>query len=168
VDLFAAQVNAKLPMFCSLTSGQGEKAVDAMSIPWVNLNGYAFPPLVLLPRVISKIIREKARVLLIAPAWPDRPWFSSLLHLLTEPPVRLPVRQDLLSQKGQFHPNPEFFKLTAWRVCGDPSLGEEFRRRLLKSPSAPGLRVPERSTRRSGRPSVIGVVRGVQIPWMHL
>jgi hypothetical protein len=118
--------------------------------------------------VISKIIREKAMVLLIAPAWPDRPWFSTLLHLLVEPPVRLPVRQDLLSQKGQYHSNPEFLKLTAWKVSGDPSLGEEFRRRLLRSPSVLGCQAPEQSMRLSGQPSVIGVVRGVQIPWMHL
>ena len=168
VDLFATADNTKLPMFCSLTRGQGEKVVDAMSIPWTRLHSFAFPPTVLLPRVISKIIREKAMVLLIAPAWPDRPWFSTLLHLLVEPPVRLPVRQDLLSQNGQYHSNPEFLKLTAWKVSGDPSLGEEFRRKLLRSQSVLGWQAPEQSTRLSGQPSVIGVVRGVQIPWMHL
>jgi hypothetical protein len=168
VDLFAARVNAQLPKFCALTVGQQEMATDALSIPWTHLFSYAFPPVIILNRVISKVLRERARMVLIAPQWPERPWFSSLLHMLVEPPVCLPLRQDLLSQGGQLHTNPAFFKLVAWRISGDPLESAEFRRRLSMSRSTRWFHGPGQSTVLSGVRSVIGVVSGTSIPLMHL
>ena len=61
----------KASSFCSLIKGQGEMEVGAMSIDWAHLYAYAFPPTVLLPRVLNKIILDQATVLLIGPKGPD-------------------------------------------------------------------------------------------------
>ena len=55
VDLFATRFNHKLPSFVSPVPDQTAWAVDALSLSWEHLNAYAFPPVSLLPQVISKI-----------------------------------------------------------------------------------------------------------------
>ena len=129
---------------------------------------YAFPPVTLLPVVLDKVIRDKAKVIVVAPRWPHRPWFTTLLHHLIAPPVALPPRQDLLSQQGSFYQQPGFLKLTAWKISGEPSLGKEFRRRLSTLPQQHGERGPGLRTTHSGLPSWIGVVNGVSIPLQSL
>jgi hypothetical protein len=168
VDLFATRVNAKLHQFCSIYPDQGEMARDSLSIPWGRLDGYAFPPFALLPFIVNKVITDEASILLIAPNWPARSWFTALLHLLVMPPVALPDREDLLSQRGQFHPSPQVFKLVAWRISGNPSAVQEFRKRLSLSQPSPWVPVQGRSMQRSGQPSLIGVVDGMSIPLMSL
>jgi hypothetical protein len=64
----------------------------------------------------SKSLEEnkdiQGQVILIAPRWPMRAWYSSLLDLLVDLPRTLPYRQDLLSQ---IHcQNPDKFNLMAW------------------------------------------------------
>ena len=58
---------------------------------------YTFPPVKILP-VLCKIREEKASVILVAPNWPNQPWFADLRELLMAPPWRIPLKQDLLSQ----------------------------------------------------------------------
>ena len=46
---------------------------DAFSIDWGTYPLlYAFPPIVVMHRVVKKIIQDQARVVLIAPKWPQR------------------------------------------------------------------------------------------------
>ena len=168
IDLFATKANTQLPVFCSLTPGTGALAVDSLTLPWSGFLGYAFPPPTLLTRVLNKVLKDQASLVLVAPRWPDRPWFTTLLRLLVQPPVALPPVQDLLSQLGSYHHNPEFFKLTAWRISGDPSLSRDFRRRLSTQQSVPGGKALGPPTSLSGLPSGIGVVKGVSIPLLSL
>ncbi len=65
---------------------------------------YAFPPVALLPRVLERVRRDGVRLLLVAPFWPGRVWFSDLISLLDGSPSEIPVRRDLLSQAGVFTP----------------------------------------------------------------
>ncbi|KAI2645714.1 ORF V: Enzymatic polyprotein [Labeo rohita] len=75
----------------------------------------------ILPQVLHKLREERVLVLLIAPYWLNRPWFPDLLELLAAPPWPFPLRRDLLSQAGGsiWHPNPEWWKLHVWLVCGN-------------------------------------------------
>ena len=58
---------------------------------------------------------------------PDRPllasreWFPDLLELLSDIPIELPKRQDLLRQPHfhRFHENLQMLRLTAWRLSSD-------------------------------------------------
>jgi len=56
------------------------------------------------------------RVILVAPKWPARIWFSTLLRLLDGDPWQLPVRRDLLSQlDGKVcHLSPSLLQLWVW------------------------------------------------------
>ena len=56
VDLFETRFNHKLPKFVSPVPDQTVLAVDALSLPWENLDVYAFPPVALLSKVVSKVI----------------------------------------------------------------------------------------------------------------
>ncbi|XP_031752829.1 uncharacterized protein LOC101731022 isoform X4 [Xenopus tropicalis] len=118
IDLMASKYNAKHQRFFSLTAGQGEEAVDALAQSWDFSLAYIFPPIPMLARVIKKVALCSTEVILIAPAWPRRSWYSSLLQLSVSPPWPLPVKENLLHQGPIFHPNPAALQLTAWRLKG--------------------------------------------------
>ena len=76
VDLFATRFNNKLPQFVSPVPDPLAIAVDALSIPWENLDAYAFPPVAILGKVVEKLLNSPGnRIILIAPGWPNMPWF---------------------------------------------------------------------------------------------
>ena len=90
LDLFASRLNAKTDKFVSWHPEPGAVAYDAFAISWAELKCYAFPPFSVLPRVLAKILRDQARILLIAPVWPTQNWYPLLLRLLVDVPILLP------------------------------------------------------------------------------
>ena len=54
------------------------RAINALSIPWTDRMAYAFLPISLLFKVIEKIHRKRCVAILIAPFWPNQPWFSNV------------------------------------------------------------------------------------------
>ncbi|KAI2654668.1 enzymatic polyprotein [Labeo rohita] len=112
VDLFATQENAQCPRWFSLTH-PAPLGLDSMVQTWPRLHLYAFPPIALLPGVLETVCRDGVALLLVAPFWPGRVWFSDLISLLEGSPWEIPVRRDLLSQAGGsfLHPRPELWKL---------------------------------------------------------
>ena len=108
IDLFATRLNHRLPFYVSPIPDQKALSIDALSMDWNRIHAYAFPPFHLIPAVINKIRLSQCKIVLIAPLWPDRPWFPELLSLLVSPPVSLPVIPNLLAQlKGRIlHQNP--------------------------------------------------------------
>ena len=96
IDLFASSRNAKLPIYISWLPNQLAYAVDAFTVSWQDLNFYAFPPFNLLPRVLAKIIQDKATGILIIPLWTTQSWFPLVLTLLIQHPrVIAPCRDPL-------------------------------------------------------------------------
>ena len=74
-------------------------AVDALSLPWENLDVYAFRPVSLVPQVVSKMMDQGCRrMILIAPGWPNMPWFWHLVNLSVQIPFSLPMVKDLVTQ----------------------------------------------------------------------
>ena len=93
---------------------------DAVMQPWDGLQAYAFPPFCILQRVIAKARQSQGLELtLVAPFWPQHPWFPDLLVAV---PVFLPRRKDLLRQPHfhRFHQNLPVLRLTAYRISSDP------------------------------------------------
>ena len=72
---------------------------DAFLLEWNSGLLYTFPPLPLLPRVLKKFRNDRAQVILMAPDWAQRVWYSELLGMSTCPLIRLPLWEDLLSQQ---------------------------------------------------------------------
>ena len=87
VDLFATRFNFKIPRFVSPVPDQRAWAVDALSQPWEGLEVYAFPPVSLLNLVVSKVVDQGCRrMILIARGWPNMPWFWDLVNLSVQVP----------------------------------------------------------------------------------
>ena len=83
---------------------------------WNLLHAYVFPPTILIPSILAKIRQSQCRIVLIAPFWPQRLWFSELL--LVSAPIHLPLFPRLLTQsKGKFlHQNLLLLDLHAWEL----------------------------------------------------
>ena len=94
--------------------------VDAFSFRWSGLPLYAFPPFSILPTVLEKIAQEGADMALVAPFWPQRPWFLKLLSLLAGQPRVLPLQMDLVYEpmSRQPHPRLESLHLTLSPLSG--------------------------------------------------
>ncbi|XP_069587298.1 UDP-N-acetylglucosamine transporter TMEM241 isoform X2 [Ranitomeya imitator] len=118
IDLFATRNNRQVRAFASLNVADKPDLIDSLQYPWNYNLAYAFPPMMLIPLVIKKIREEKARVILIAPFWPKRPWFSCLQAMSVCDPWILPMTPDLLSQGPFYHPQVKGLHLTAWNLRG--------------------------------------------------
>ena len=53
IDLFATRFNNKLPQFVSPVPDPMATAVDSLSLPWEDLDAYAFPPAAILGKVVE-------------------------------------------------------------------------------------------------------------------
>ena len=122
IDLFATSLTARLPVYFSPASDPRAAGTDALLQSWDDLQAYAFPPIAIIRRVLLKLRSSKnCELTLIAPFWPQRDWFPDFLELLSDVPVTLSGRRDLLRQPHfhRFHLNLPMLQLTAWRLSSD-------------------------------------------------
>ncbi len=106
-------------LFFSLS--EGTLGTDALACSWPQgLRKHAFPPVSLLAQTLCKVREDEEQVLLVAPYWPNRTWFPELMLLATAPPWQIPLRRDLLSQRGGtlWHPRPDLWNLHVWSLDG--------------------------------------------------
>ena len=83
-------------------------------MPWEDLDAYAFPPAAILGKVVEKLQDSPCRrIILIAPGWPNMPWFWDLVAMSSQIPLSLP---NLLTQPfNQIpHRNLTNLNLHAW------------------------------------------------------
>ena len=152
IDLFASRLNNKLPLYYSWKPDPGASGVNALSISWGNVFGYAFPPFNLINRVLSKLEYESGSVTLICPYWPSQPWFVNLCELLVDVPVLLPPLRSLLRcpvQPSQTHPLLPQMRLIACKLSRMPSLQEEFHQKPSTSLRPAGSHQRRARTHRS-------------------
>jgi len=167
IDLFASAWNAQLPEFVSWLPQPNAIGTDALSIPWSGLKGYAFPPFCLIKDCLSKIIRERAELVLICPFWPAQPWFPLILSLAMDVPLILSQRSDLLTDNmgvpHQLCLLPSF-RLVAWMLSGTASKTRAFRMKwsTYSWPASALRRFP--LTSQPGECGVIGISSGIPIP----
>ena len=76
--------------FVSLVPDHLTWAVDALSLSCKNLDTYAFPPTAILGKVVEKLQDYPYQRLLIAPGWPNMPWFWDLVTMSSQIPPSLP------------------------------------------------------------------------------
>ena len=93
VDLFATWLSAQLR---SWRADPEAEATDAFSQNYSTIQGFAHPPWCLIAKVLMKVQREEAMVILVAPLWRTQPWFPSLLSMLADLPILLPDIPDLI------------------------------------------------------------------------
>lgn len=160
VDLFATRLNHRLPLYVSPVQDPGAWALDALTLDWHLLVGYAFPPFNLIPQILRKVRTSDCQILLVAPWWPQRSWFSDALALLRDLPRELPRRHDLLSQRGVLHNTPDMFRLHVWPLSGRLSERNAFLQGLPSSLPRLGDSRQELSTKPNGGSSLSGVLDG--------
>ena len=122
VDLFATSANRRCSVYFSPFRDPQLAGTDAFLQPWDGLLAYAFPLWSVIPQVVAKLRSSRGTFLtLVAPHWPQRPWFHELLELAVAPPVVFPYRPDLLFQplSGLCYPGLFRLRLHAWRLSGD-------------------------------------------------
>ena len=106
--------NNKLPLFVSPVLDPLASAVDALGLPWEDLDAYAFSTAAILGKVVEKFQDCPCkRIILIAPGWPNMPWFWDLMAMSSQIPLSLP---NLLTQPfNQIpHRNLTNLNLHAW------------------------------------------------------
>ena len=117
IDLFATRFNHKLPQFVSPVPDPLATAVDALTLPWDDLDAYAFPPTAILGKVVEKLQDSPCkRIILLAPGWPKMAWFWDLVTMSSQVPINLPILPNLLNQPfSQIpHRNLANLNLHAW------------------------------------------------------
>lgn len=116
VDFFATPQNTQFPRFFSRYRSPGAEGCNALRCPWPPSLLYAFSPLPLILLVIWKLLDERTELLLGAPRWPRRSWYADLVGLSVSPPWTLPQHKTTLSQGVIAHLDPQWLKLTIWRL----------------------------------------------------
>ena len=153
VDLFATRFNNKLPQFVSPVPDPQAWAVDALGLSWEDLDPYAFPPAAILGKVVEKLQNYPCnRIILIAPGWPNMPWFWDLVAMSSQIPLCLPSIPNLVSQPFNqvLHRNLSNLNLHAWLLEPQQSRSKaslrqwQHKLRLLKEDQ------PDLSMRQSG------------------
>ena len=127
--------------------------VDALSMSWEDLDPYAFPPAAILGKVVEKLPYYPCRrIILIAPGWPNMPWFWDLVTMSSQIPLSFPYLPNLLTQPFNQtpHRNLSYLNLHAWLLEPQQSRSRASLRqwqhelRLLREDQ------PDQSVRQSG------------------
>ena len=118
IDLFATSQNHRCSLYFSPYHDHNALGTDTLLQNWNGWQVYAFPPWSLIPAVLKKLRSASGGLLtIIAPYWPQRPWFPDL-DLVVDGPVALPQSRDLLHQPHfhRFHLRVSRLCLHAWRL----------------------------------------------------
>ena len=67
VDMFATKMNNKLPLYVSPVSDPNAMVVDTLNISWEALDGYAYCPIALIPKMIQKMRTYACQMIVVAP-----------------------------------------------------------------------------------------------------
>lgn len=122
-----------------------------------------------MPSLLAKVQEEGSDGVLVAPYWTTQHWFSKLGRMLVDCPFLLPRSDDtlLLPQQDTIHPLTKM-RLAAFRLSGDTSKANSFRRRLQSSSCRHGDRPRADSMNRTSGDGWSFVVKGVNIHSHHL
>ena len=101
VDLFASRLNKQMKQYISFRPDPEALAVDAFSLSWQDLHFYAFPPFSVITAVLRKVMRDRARGIIVVPRWKTQVWWPMLMRLLDQDPVPLPMKNSTLSLPPQ-------------------------------------------------------------------
>ena len=122
VELFASSLSHHCSVYFAPVSDPLAAGMNAMLQSWDSLQAYAFPPFAMISQALAKVRASQGlKLTLVAPFWPQLPWFPELLELLILPPPPLPSQWDFLRQPHirRFHQNLSMLCLHAWRLSGD-------------------------------------------------
>ena len=107
LDLFATQINRQFSDYVAYRPDPEAKLIDAFTIDWSGLKFYAFPPIAIISKVLSKRRQDKAENNIAVLYWPNGVWYPVMLKILISIPILLSFRKSLLrlpQSPDQIHP----------------------------------------------------------------
>ena len=110
IDLFASRLNCKVERYGAYHVDPGAEIIDSFNMDWGKCYFYAFPPFIIVHRVIQKCIQDKAEGILLLPDWPSQPWYTVVRRYTVGKPFTFKVTKDELflpfrSETGsRYHP----------------------------------------------------------------
>ena len=168
IDLFASRLTAQLPRFVSWNPDPEAGAVDAFTLDWSQLRGYAFPPFALIGRCLRQVLRKSvSQLTIVAPVWETQPWYPLLLEMLVDSPILLPSFPGLLKRENDVHPLVHL-QLAAWLVSGVDMKVQQFHSRLKDCFWLHGEPEKKELILQRGESGLVGVVNDKSIPFQHL
>ena len=97
VDLLPSNANHQFHTCYSCKPYPEAPGVDSLTADWNSLRFYVFPPFSIIWRkVLKKIKVEDAEDILVAPFWLNQPRFPLIFKMLTDAPILLISRKNLL------------------------------------------------------------------------
>ena len=96
IDLLATNINTQFGKYAAFRPDSGAMYIDAFSIDWSDLKFYAFPPIPVIPRVLSKVKQDSAEGIIVVPFWPTQVWYPAMLKMLVSTTVLLNSRKSPL------------------------------------------------------------------------
>ena len=132
IDLFASKSNKKLNSFYSINKDYTALGLDAFNFVWSS-NLYAFPPIPLISKTISKLKQDEVEFcLLITPAWDSLAFIPLLKSMLIFNPIMIPSNYLL-----GYLPTRHRFHLMAWCISAKYVRNKKF----LKTCQMPSSKV---------------------------
>ncbi len=122
----------------------------------------------LIGRTLSQTRKQQAELVPLAPVWRMQPWYPVLLEMLTEAPLRVPPKQDLILTNPPDQPTRRDPQLVAWVISGNGTKSVNFWGRLWTSSYRHGGRSLRSPTTHSLGNGLAGAVKGTQIPFQVL
>ena len=97
VNLFASRDNNQLDRYVAWKPEPRAWQLDASSFDCNDFSPHCFPLFCLIPRILQRLELTEAECTLIVPLWITQPWYTKLLHPLTDTPVLSPKTRNLMT-----------------------------------------------------------------------
>ena len=138
VDLFASSQNKQVHRFYSYNHDHRAVGADAFLHSWSRWNlPYAYPPPILVGRVLQKLRADSCRhSIIIVPVWQAQTWFPTLLQMLRTPPLLLPNERWLVTDPLGKTVWPCRWPLIACSLSGSMAAAAASRRTFMKNAGA--------------------------------
>lgn len=118
IDLFASRANKKCELYVAWRNDPDAFNIDAFTLSWKPFYFYAFPPFVLITKMLQKIISEQSEGIVVVPDWPTQAWFPVFKKLIISKPLYFGPCKKLFKS---YSSNPRFCQqltLVAARLSG--------------------------------------------------
>ena len=116
VDLFASRRNAKCARYCSRIQ-DSQSLGDFFKIDWKQEKGYANPPWKVMEKVLKKIQRDRAVLLLVCPVWKTAHWWRAFTLMQRTPMITISRQQIFSDPRSNKLPSPRWataFAMVGW------------------------------------------------------
>lgn len=81
IDLFASVKTRKCDRYYSWFPDPQSIGVDAFTFLWKEFF-YAFPPFSLIIKVLNKVLKDKAKGIIVVPNWKSQAWFPMFQNMI--------------------------------------------------------------------------------------